>query len=307
MVSPYATLNKYNIISIDEYPAPEKQFAVGNASKINVYIDEVSQMNTRIENRINVRTSELLKKQEELNESLKKTNARLVDSNASLDSFNYHISHDIKTILTNISSLSDMIHKYNEKGNSEKVEALQQRIQRVASNGTKTLNAFIELDQVDGQFNTEKTDIHIINRINHILEVNNLKDNIDLHLENFDLTRIFMNEKVFDSIFFNLISNSVKYSHEKAQVHIGLSCQKDLIEIHFKDKGIGIDLEKHMKEIFQPFKRLNPNKNIEGAGIGLYLVKRCVHNNNGSINVTSKIGEGTTFFLSFPKEEVTIS
>jgi signal transduction histidine kinase len=114
-------------------------------------------------------------------------------------------------------------------------------------------------------------------------------------------------------LFYNLINNSLKFTREKPTISVTnrflqeteISQFPDLhksvkyIELMFKDNGIGFD-QRHAKQIFTIFKRLNARGSFEGTGIGLALCKKIVDNHHGIIEATSEIGKGTTFKIILP-------
>lgn len=113
----------------------------------------------------------------------------------------------------------------------------------------------------------------------------------------------FFSRKNLRSIFYNLITNSIKYRSPKRTPEITIDTieQEDhLLEIRVRDNGIGIkktDIEK----VFTPFKRIHHG--IEGSGMGMNIVKRIIDNNNGIIEVESEEDKGTIIRI-FLKEEI---
>lgn len=103
------------------------------------------------------------------------------------------------------------------------------------------------------------------------------------------------------SIFYNLIGNAIKYSSPKRrnEIYAYSYIQNEFVVLSISDTGSGIDLDQHREKIFRPFTRLTASK--DGKGMGLYLVKSIVEKNGGSIEVESRLDEGTTFRL-FLKE-----
>jgi len=102
------------------------------------------------------------------------------------------------------------------------------------------------------------------------------------------------------SIFYNLISNGLKYHQPgiPAIIEIKSSKQNDKIELLFKDNGIGIDLKKKGEQVFMLYKRFHPQV-AEGKGIGLYMVKSQVESLGGKISVESEVNKGTIFIIEF--------
>jgi signal transduction histidine kinase len=97
------------------------------------------------------------------------------------------------------------------------------------------------------------------------------------------------------SIFFNLISNSIKYRRHdvKPVIEIVSSKKENGIELLFRDNGLGIDMARKGEEIFGLYKRFHPH--IEGKGVGLYMVKTQVETLGGRISLTSEVNKGTEF------------
>lgn len=99
------------------------------------------------------------------------------------------------------------------------------------------------------------------------------------------------------SIMQNLISNSVKYSRDDVPLKIEISSKKEGEDTvpQVRDNGIGIDMEKYGRHIFSPFGRTG-TKDINGTGIGLYLLKNIIEKNQGYVKAESTPGEGTAFY-----------
>ena len=128
--------------------------------------------------------------------------------------------------------------------------------------------------------------------------------NISLYLEtDGDLPPIKGSKVSLGEIFNNLISNAIKYNREggwvKAKLYEG---DEENIQAEISDNGLGIDTE-HLARIFDEFYRVDGRKNspVKGSGLGLSIVKKMVDAHGGRIKVESKLGEGTTFTISFPK------
>ncbi len=103
------------------------------------------------------------------------------------------------------------------------------------------------------------------------------------------------------NIFYNLISNAIKYSKENVApiLKIKASIEGKECILTFSDNGIGMDLsELNAEKVFKMYQRFNDT--IEGKGLGLYLVKSQVDMLKGSITVKSIIGKGTTFTIRLP-------
>jgi len=108
-------------------------------------------------------------------------------------------------------------------------------------------------------------------------------------------------------VFFNLLSNALKYNNENGKIVISSSrVEKGYVRISFKDTGPGLTLEKQA-QLFTVFNRLGAeHTEVEGTGIGLVLTKKIVEIMGGRIGVESQPGEGSTFWIELPEGNVSI-
>ncbi|GAB3830423.1 PAS domain S-box protein [Hymenobacter jeollabukensis] len=102
------------------------------------------------------------------------------------------------------------------------------------------------------------------------------------------------------SVLYNLLSNAVKYRAPDRPPRIRVWTERlpDAVQLTVQDNGLGIDLERHGKELFQLFRRFHDH--VPGSGTGLYLVQRLVQAHGGKLEVESQVGEGTTFRVWLP-------
>jgi two-component system sensor histidine kinase/response regulator len=106
--------------------------------------------------------------------------------------------------------------------------------------------------------------------------------------------------------FTNLISNGINYNREEGSVTISTVEKGNDLVVEICDTGIGIS-EENLHFIFEEFFRVKSKETqrINGSGLGLSIVKRIIEAHNGSIRVASKVGKGTTFYVTLPKKKVT--
>lgn len=97
----------------------------------------------------------------------------------------------------------------------------------------------------------------------------------------------------------NILENAIKYTSQNGKIKIHLEKLENFLKIDIIDNGIGID-EENISNIFKRFFRERKVYNIEGIGIGLYLSKNIIENQNGYIKVKSKVNKGTTFSVFLP-------
>jgi len=128
-------------------------------------------------------------------------------------------------------------------------------------------------------------------------------ENITVTIEN-ELPVIECDETQIMQVFQNLLSNAIKYM-DKPQGWLKVGCveQDGFWKFSVADNGPGIE-EKNFEKIFKIFQALPTSPMFEGTGVGLTITKKIVELYNGKIWVESKVGEGSTFFFTLPKQKV---
>jgi PAS domain S-box-containing protein len=112
-------------------------------------------------------------------------------------------------------------------------------------------------------------------------------------------TPVCLDEKLLHSILANLLSNAIKYSPQGGQVSLTLEFQSNTVTLTVQDQGIEIPPE-DQKQLFEPFHRGKNVRALPGTGLGLVVVKKCVDLHQGTIDITTEIGMGTTCLVTLP-------
>jgi PAS domain S-box-containing protein len=232
------------------------------------------------------------------NHDLERANRQLGKLNDLLENLLYIAAHDLKGPLNNFRlgiELYDMM-----KTDEEKL-ALFNKFRSNYFQLDKTirgLTEILEMQQID------KCHIKTIDLENCIREVlkemsilTKIKASITWDFHQADT--ITYVSAYFASIMKNLISNAIKYRKpdKPIKIHIESTRKRDKVIISVQDNGIGIDLKKDGKELFKPFRRFAPE--VDGTGVGLYLVRNMITENGGRIEVESEPGKGTIFNCFF--------
>lgn len=111
---------------------------------------------------------------------------------------------------------------------------------------------------------------------------------------------VYADPDALKQVAVNLISNAIKFTSEGGKVSVTLSKNHDTMVLAVDDNGSGIP-EKDLDRIFEKFYRVErPGEEIEGTGLGLPIVKEIILAHNGSIDVKSRNGFGSTFFVRLP-------
>ncbi|MCR3761204.1 HAMP domain-containing histidine kinase [Clostridium felsineum] len=212
------------------------------------------------------------------------------------------IAHELRTPLTNLKSHIEALLDKVWEPTDEVLEGFHEEIERLIKlvNG---LNNMAKLEQAKVILNKSKFNIsQELEKIINSFEP--LYKNIGLNI----YSRITPNIEIsldkdkFNQVMYNLLSNALKYSKENGEVLVTLKSLEANIIIEVKDNGIGIS-KKDLPFIFERFYRTDESrdKNTGGSGIGLTIVKNIVEAHKGTITVSSSLGEGSTFVITFKK------
>jgi PAS domain S-box-containing protein len=112
-----------------------------------------------------------------------------------------------------------------------------------------------------------------------------------------------LDERLLRSILSNLLSNAIRYTPDHKTIRLSLAQRKGQIIFRVQDEGIGIPSDDR-RDLFEPFHRGQNVSNIPGTGLGLSIVKQFIDLQHGTIDVTSRVGHGTTFTVRLPNSEI---
>jgi signal transduction histidine kinase len=104
----------------------------------------------------------------------------------------------------------------------------------------------------------------------------------------------------FIRVISNLLSNAIKFTQKGGKVSLGAWQVGDEFHVRVSDTGSGME-PSEVNSLFERFARLEKHREVAGSGLGLFVVRSIVTAHGGRISVTSRVGEGTTFELTFPK------
>jgi signal transduction histidine kinase len=213
------------------------------------------------------------------------------------------MSHQFRTPLATFQSSVELLEYYCASGNEERQHETFRKIKRTLS----YLNATIENITSLYKYSSARARLQFQN-IDLRKFVGDLLDELvfsisNTHLLQFyiqpDLKEINGDEFVLKQILLNLIHNAIKFSPEGGQIKLDIQKTGRQIEFVVRDEGIGID-KTDLKKIFSPFIRGKNVTLIQGAGLGLSIVKNLVRLHKGKIYCESKLNEGTTFRVKIP-------
>ena len=213
------------------------------------------------------------------------------------------IGHDLRSPLNSLQGLTDLIHHYQAEQQTEMVDEMVEHM----GDSVKRLRHLLDnlltwaLNQ-SGNFKVNPELIKVdyfLNEIISILKESAKAKKIELVLTGASGCLIHADRNSLSTVMRNLINNAIKFSHEGSKVEVEYTCDHKKTTITVTDYGVGISGEK-LDEIFELTHSTYGTNNEKGTGLGLVLVSEFVALNDGLIQVSSKLGEGTTFTLEFP-------
>jgi signal transduction histidine kinase len=209
-----------------------------------------------------------------------------------------NLAHETKTPLTLIKNYLQRFVTTHEM--TDELQIIQQNINKLE----RDMVNFLDAGKIErGQFFYDHNRVTALSQLvgrkeelyREITTRNNLS--IDFFIEADLYTRA--DPLAVERIINNLLDNAVKYTGEGGSITVHLKNVKDRIEFSVTDTGVGID-ENQIRKIFQPFSQMSIDKRSSpGVGLGLYIVSQVIKSMKATINVTSRPGEGSTFYVRF--------
>ncbi len=215
-------------------------------------------------------------------------------------------SHEFRTPLATILTSSNMLKRYEDRLSSEKKLTHLGRIEGAVKRMTEMLNDVLTLSKISaGKQKYSPEAVPLIEFCHNIVEEFRLISE-ETHIIHFSPPdqefQAQVDPNLLRHILSNLLSNAIKYSPESRNVYVELSRTDSAISFRVKDEGIGIS-EDDQKHLFEAFHRGANVDTIKGTGLGLSIVKQFVELHEGTIDVESKIHQGTTFTVHIPLVE----
>jgi signal transduction histidine kinase len=237
---------------------------------------------------------------ERQNQHLSAANKELLQQNNRLEQFAYIISHNLRAPIARLIGLTSIANVKDPEDTTKVLEMIQHSSQELDTI-VKDLTGILSIQRLSPTLYSEIDLQALTEKVKTILlkEITETKATIETK---FEVKTLYSLGPYIESIFLNLISNSIKYRHPDRALRIAVQSRHEngKVMLIFQDNGLGIDMEKNGRNIFNLYKRFHFH--VEGKGIGLFLVKTQAEALGGTINVNSQIDRGTTFEISFENQ-----
>ncbi|WP_057937384.1 hybrid sensor histidine kinase/response regulator [Algoriphagus resistens] len=262
---------------------------------------ELQKLNNELEEKVKQRTKELYNANIELTKALEKER----EINELKSRIVLNVSHGFKTPLTSILSSAQLMQIYAEKDHPMKQKIAKHAVKiensvRALNNLLTSVLFFGKADANKIEFKPKKMFLGAF--VQEVLDTVNagIENEVKIKSELVNLPKVITSDsELLYQIFENLLSNGVKYSKNGQEVIFKLEYADNKLIGSVKDYGVGIPVE----EQYQLFERFFRAKNVgivEGSGLGLSIVKKCLDVLNGQISFESNPKNGTTFRVEIP-------
>jgi PAS domain S-box-containing protein len=225
----------------------------------------------------------------------------ITEQNSRLNNFTNIVTHNLRNHLANLNG----IYELNSSSSDSENKLAQSMLYQTIHSFDHTIRNLSDTIEIKSKTTLPLSIFSIQEEIGKViatlkLQLNNLDPEINLNFSNDQ--KIFTNISYFESIIFNLISNSIKYRKPRHNLVINIKFNQDNFHqvISVQDNGLGIDLNQHSKNIFGMYKTFHGNP--DAKGLGLFIIKNQIEALRGKIEVESALGVGTIFTVYFPNE-----
>ena len=228
------------------------------------------------------------------------------DAHRSLERFTADASHELRTPITAMRSEIEVALMQPKLSASEAKAVLKSNLEEIDSltNLTDGLLSLAQLGEIS--VNIKKQPLQpVINTAVKKTSASAKRKNISIKVDySKDNIKALIDKNLFTEVLVTIIDNAVKYSHKNSSIEISISAQKHLAVVNVADHGIGI-AQKDLDHVFDRFYRSDTARSKQGSaghGLGLSIANHLIQQQNGTIKVSSKIGQGSVFSIMIPTE-----
>lgn len=229
----------------------------------------------------------------------------LENSNKTKDRFFSLVAHDLKSPMSTLMGLSDLLQERFDSFNIEKQKKFINQINLTHKDIYRLMTNLLDWSRNEqGLIKTEFSNFNIQIAIEETINLlqttaNNKKIEIQLTIPGESYVRADI--QMIKTVVRNLINNAIKFSYEGGTISITVSKSDEYIQVEIKDNGIGIP-EEQIDLLFTLDKPImsRGTRNEQGTGLGLIICKEFIQKNNGTLQVSSKLKEGSTFSFTLP-------
>ena len=220
-----------------------------------------------------------------------------------------NMTHEFKTPISSIKIASDVLLRDETLNANKRLKQYTNIIKEQNERLNNQVEKVLTMAKLEKRsFELKKEEISFLKILEDIVNNENLKlqetkksGEIKLVMTDISTQKIFADRVHFTNMIYNVIDNAIKYSGASPVVVVSVISKSGYVTLTIQDNGIGISKE-DIKKVFKKFYRVSTGDvhNVKGFGLGLFYVKGICDSHNWTLNLNSKVGEGTTLKIVIP-------
>ncbi|MGA2406526.1 MAG: PAS domain S-box protein [Bacteroidales bacterium] len=248
--------------------------------------------------------SQIKKLNEELERRVIVRTEQLEAANKELEAFSYSVSHDLRAPLRSVHGYTKILLEEYENKLDNEGKRICGIISSSATHMGELIDDLLSFSKIGrSSLNPSLIDMEKMVRNQFEGKISpNEKEKIKLYVGK--LHKAFGDVTLLGQVWFNLLTNAIKYSskNEISEISIGSSVSGKMITYFIKDNGVGFDMQ-YAHKLFGVFQRLHSEAEFEGNGVGLAIVQRIILKHGGRVWAEGAVGKGATFYFSLPVQD----
>ncbi len=240
--------------------------------------------------------NELESKMKTMEKAIQTTFDKLENSNRELENFAYVATHDIKSPLKKIASFSDIINHDSKNHNYGEIELYSDKVVQITSRMLTTIDSLLSFALLSNkEFELHKVNLNSVIKLSEEILSDDLEKSQCKIIVN-EIPLLFGNESLLNTLFINLMSNSMKYQKKNTPLKLVITYQikDDKCKIIYSDNGQGFK-EEEIQVLMEPYSQLKLFPKMEGVGLGLASCKRILEQHKSNLLIKSEKGSGASY------------
>lgn len=222
------------------------------------------------------------------------------------DEFISVASHELKTPLTSLKAIVQVLGKLLGQKEDRKVQDLGQKAIKQIDKLSNLITDLLDVTKMQaGQLELDKSSFSIIELIDECVEqIGDRPDGYQIEVTGSQKISVYADKKRIEQVLMNLMTNAIKYAPKSKLMKINVLPNDAQVEVAVTDFGIGINQSK-LPFVFDRFFRVEETaRSFTGLGLGLYISSEIVKRHGGKFGVESEIGKGSTFWFTIPVKTI---
>lgn len=272
----------------------QRQDVIDKNSKLQEAYETIGRQNLIIQEK----NRELMAEVDHQTQYLRVKNQELAEQNARLEQFAYIISHNLRAPMARLVGLASVLRRSEDEAEKSAIIDLMVRSTEDFDDVFKDLSMILSIQKLSPDVYSPIALDHVTQKVMQQLSAEVKETQVAIRTDFSEAPLLRSLPQYVESIFFNLISNSIKYRSPDRPPEISVRSRRvnGTTEIIFSDNGLGIDMDRHRDTVFNLYKRFHFH--VEGKGLGLYLVRTQVEALGGTVRIQSSPRTGSVFTIS---------